>query len=326
MNQNQLISVIVPVYKVEDYLQQCIDSILNQTYRNLEIILVDDGSPDRCPEICDQYASFDKRVKVIHQENSGAADARNAGLDVARGNYIGFVDWIVPDMYENMLSTALDYDAEIVCCGFTYVGGENDSRSLLFGHRRKTIGHEMFRDVLDQGFVNLGCVNKLYRAQLLKNIRFPCGELYEDFLFTTQTMGSIQTGAFTGEAYYYYRNRPESLTNGDSLYTKTTVITKHVNTIEQFIDKNYPELRPSFLNFKMDTVMVLLYRYYESECSENMYRDELIGLLKQNLPFILQSRAFSFKKRCEALLMCIGIYKPAQRLWRIALRKNAAGT
>lgn len=98
-----LISVIVPIYKVELYLRKCINSILAQTYQNLEVILVDDGSPDQCGIICDEYAKSDSRVRVIHQENSGVASARNAGLQAAQGDYIGFVDsddWIAPDMYD----------------------------------------------------------------------------------------------------------------------------------------------------------------------------------------------------------------------------------
>ena len=116
MNNNPKISVIVPVYKVEKYLDKCVESIVNQTYKNLEIILVDDGSPDNCPAMCDEWAEKDERIRVIHKENGGLADARNAGMDIATGDYIGFVDsddWIEPNMYEVLLKNALKYDADI---------------------------------------------------------------------------------------------------------------------------------------------------------------------------------------------------------------------
>ena len=117
MNSNPKISVIVPVYKVEKYLDKCVESIVNQTYKNLEIILVDDGSPDNCPAMCDEWAEKDERIRVIHKENGGLADARNAGMDIATGDYIGFVDsddWIEPNMYEVLLKNALCMDSATV--------------------------------------------------------------------------------------------------------------------------------------------------------------------------------------------------------------------
>ena len=119
--ETPLISIIIPVYKVEPYLRKCLDSVVQQTYRNLEIILVDDGSPDSCGAICDEYATKDERITVIHQENKGLSAARNAGLDIATGDYIQFVDsddWIEPDALATVLSIAEDHHVDIVCFGF----------------------------------------------------------------------------------------------------------------------------------------------------------------------------------------------------------------
>ena len=116
-----LISVIIPVYKVEKYLDRCLESIVNQTYKNLEIILIDDGSPDNCPAICDEYAQKDSRIKVIHKANGGVSSARNKGIDVATGDYIGFVDsddWIEPDMYETLIKNAEQYNSDISRCSY----------------------------------------------------------------------------------------------------------------------------------------------------------------------------------------------------------------
>ena len=120
MKMNYLISVIVPVYKAEKYLNQCIESIVSQTYQNLQIILVDDGSPDNCPAICDDWAKKDRRIVVIHKENGGQSSARNVGLDIARGEYVGFVDaddFIDHDMYEILLHSLVSTNVDIVCCG-----------------------------------------------------------------------------------------------------------------------------------------------------------------------------------------------------------------
>ena len=128
MNVNLKISIIVPVYKVEKYLCQCIDSIIKQTYSNLEILLIDDGSPDRCPKICDEYGCKDERVKVIHKKNGGLASARNAGLNIATGDLISFVDsddWIDESMYQQMLEMKFEKNADIVCCEGIHTDGEN---------------------------------------------------------------------------------------------------------------------------------------------------------------------------------------------------------
>lgn len=121
------LSIIVPVYKVEQYLNRCVDSILNQTYRNIEIVLVDDGSPDRSGEICDRYAKSDERVKVVHKKNGGVSSARNIGFSSSTGEYIGYVDsddYIAPTMYEDMIDVLEKNDLDIVCCDAFIVKGD----------------------------------------------------------------------------------------------------------------------------------------------------------------------------------------------------------
>ena len=131
------ISVIVPVYNVEKYLHECVDSILTQTFTDFELILVDDGSPDNCPVICDEYASKDKRIKVIHKENGGGAQSRNVGLDCSRGAYIGFVDsddHILPDMYEKMFCRIEEEQADIACCGLHHIYEDGNLHILKTSH------------------------------------------------------------------------------------------------------------------------------------------------------------------------------------------------
>ena len=132
MDKKPLISVIVPVYKVEAYLGRCVESLLSQTYGNLEIILVDDGSPDNCGQICDTYAARDTRIRVIHKENGGLSSARNAGIDVARGEYLGFVDsddWVDVHTYEWLLNMALEENVKLVCAGrYDYYSWSGEKR------------------------------------------------------------------------------------------------------------------------------------------------------------------------------------------------------
>ena len=152
MKQDILISVIVPVYNVEQYLPKCVDAILAQTYGNLEVILVDDGTPDGSGRICDEYAARDNRVQVIHKENGGLSSARNAGIDIARGEYLGFVDsddCIAPDMYEKMLSLALEADTKLVCAGRFDVDGATGevTKGLCPPTREVITGQELVRRI-----------------------------------------------------------------------------------------------------------------------------------------------------------------------------------
>ena len=180
------ISIIVPVYKVEDYLSRCIDSLINQTYQNLEIILVDDGSPDRCGEICDEYAKFDERIKVIHKPNGGLSDARNKGLDIATGDFIIFVDsddWIDVKTCEIVLDNAIKNKAEIVVFGVNNVYADGRVKRfppLQVGAISNSDAiKSLMYNVLQYGIFNYAC-NKLYSRRLFDKIKFAKGRLAED--------------------------------------------------------------------------------------------------------------------------------------------------
>lgn len=183
-----LISVIVPIYNVEKYLNKCIESIVNQTYKNLEILLVDDGSSDNCPKICDDWAKKDERIKVIHKENGGVSSARNAGLDAAAGEYIGFVDsddYIDSDMFEFLITDSKQNDTEISCCTFRYVNEEDNivekTTKPFISDTAYFTPNEMCRLFYEgnDDFVQLW--NKVYKRRLFDNLRFPEGRVFEDW-------------------------------------------------------------------------------------------------------------------------------------------------
>lgn len=186
MNHNPLISIIVPIYKVEQYLPRCVDSIINQTYRNLEIILVDDGSPDLCGKICDEYTSRDKRIKVVHKTNGGLSDARNVGIDIANGDFILFVDsddWLELSACESSLQVALERNADIVIFGIKVISKNGREFLSDFGLKGKVTSFDAIKSVIYQihenGLYNYAW-NKLYSKELFKEIRFPKGKLAED--------------------------------------------------------------------------------------------------------------------------------------------------
>jgi len=214
-----LISIIIPIYNVEQYLRQCVVSVVNQTYKNIEIILVDDGSQDNCPAICDEYARHDDRIKVIHKENGGLSDARNAGLDIASGSYIGFVDsddWLDEEMYHILVRDILDYKADIACCEIITVSEEGAIIKGQTTFKHKTVVKEG-DDVVRYIYGKFSACNKLYRSELFGNIRFPFGKLYEDARTTYRLAAKADRATLNNRASYYHRIRLGSIMQTHSI-------------------------------------------------------------------------------------------------------------
>lgn len=208
-----LLSVIVPVYKVERYLDQCLASITGQTYRNLEILLVDDGSPDRSGEICDGWAEKDSRIRVMHQENQGAGAARNAALDVAKGELIGFADsddYLAPQMYAHLYSL-MEEDVDIAECEILETEGDTCSLDDGTEGSQKWFSAEeaMAMHIADTWFRQTP-PNKLYRSRVLEGVRFPVGNLIDDEDFTYRTIGVSRRLAHSTAKMYAYRQQSGS--------------------------------------------------------------------------------------------------------------------
>lgn len=213
----ELISVIVPIYNVEKYLPRCIESIINQTYKNLEIILIDDESPDNCGQICDEYAKKDSRIKVIHKKNGGVSSARNAGLDISQGDYIGFVDpddYISEEMYEVMLTEAKKDDLGIVECNY-FVSYE-DGTCLVIDKRGKRL-YNTFNDILYGVFTNYlypGICFKLFKKTVINSIRFSTEfKIAEDMLFFLDCAKNNTKLKIISNPLYYYFQRQSSVMN-----------------------------------------------------------------------------------------------------------------
>ena len=216
-----LVSVIVPVYKVEPYLEECILSIRNQTYTNLEIILVDDGSPDRCGEICDKHAALDARIRVIHRENGGLSVARNTGMEVATGSFISFIDsddYIAPRFYELLLKGFEEHPGMSVVACQIYKGETGNLLPLNAGWEIRQPTVYDFYDYCERVIVgkqSAAVWNKLYRAELLREIRFRAGRVLEDTLFMFDFLSILrknQVGLLIiPDRLYYYRVREGSI-------------------------------------------------------------------------------------------------------------------
>ena len=215
------ISVIVPVYKVEQYLNSCVDSILAQTFTDFELILIDDGSPDSCGDICDKYQKSDNRVRVVHQENGGLSAARNAGMDIAVGQFITFIDSddLVPGDYLNTLyMLCKEQHADIAVCGFTEFEHDTEikeakKRKNLFVHNNldgKNGCCVLYRGSAD---MPINAWGKLYRASLVSDLRFPEGRLHEDQAFVPIACYRAKRICLTGRNMYMYRVQSNSITH-----------------------------------------------------------------------------------------------------------------
>lgn len=223
---NDLISIIVPIYKAERYLSNCIDSILSQSYQNIQIILVDDGSPDSCPSICDRYAENEERIKVIHQANQGVSIARNIGLNMAKGSsYIGFVDsddWVEPNMFETLLSLIKRYGAQIAMCGYML---DSDTNILRDGVAVEGVYNkiEALEHIIKVGKFNGFLCNKLFKASFFDDIKLQEDIFYcEDLLASVQCFLKADRVAYTMQPYYHYRVVDDSLTKKLTMNTLTS--------------------------------------------------------------------------------------------------------
>lgn len=210
------VSIIVPIYQVEKYLRSCVNSICNQTYHQLEIILVDDGSPDGCGSICDEYAKSDPRIAVIHKMNGGLSSARNAGLDIATGKYVAFIDaddTIHPQYIEILVELCEKYECDIAQCDFLTVSEQssklplNPQQALIFYS-----GKQALHALCTGGGVKYTVVwNKIYRRDLFQDIRYPLGRIHEDESTTYKILWKAGKMAITNQYLYYYLQRPDSI-------------------------------------------------------------------------------------------------------------------
>ena len=211
------LSIIVPVYKTEKYLPKCIDSILSQTFTDFELILIDDGSPDRCGEICDEYAAKDGRIIVIHQENRGVSAARNAGLDIARGEYIGFVDsddWIEPEMYKVLVESCVNNKSDISMCGINYYSDSGCYIRSDFINDGTLYKEELIRTLFESpNKVGGYCLNKLITKRVIGDTRFPDRiRMAEDWVFLFLCFCNCYIARHENKAYYNLIERPDSAT------------------------------------------------------------------------------------------------------------------
>lgn len=332
MEQTPLISVVVPIYRVEQYLSKCVESILNQTYPHLEIILVDDGSPDGSGILCDEFARKDSRIRVIHKKNGGLSDARNAGIEIARGTYLAFVDgddWIEPDTYEAMLSLMEKYGVKIVCAGRYDENDATGEISVGLCPRSEEVlpGTEVVRRIFRWDDLDSSACDKLFHRELFQNIRFPVGRVVEDVPTTYRVVLLSGKAAMLPKPVYHYVHREKSITTA-SFSEKSFHSFQNAAMVYEDIRKNYPELEPDARYLLVESQVCVAQdlglggRAVREKFSREY--DGLLQALRHQVRFALNYDRFTPYHRLVLMLTAFGLFPAAVKTGRFLkkLRKT----
>ncbi len=317
------VSIIVPVYNVEAYLHKCVDSILHQTLEDIEILLVDDGSTDSCRNICDEYAALDSRVNVIHKVNGGLSDARNAGLDVAGGQYIGFVDGddcVEPEMFDALYQACEENKAGIAACDYLShltESGKIISRST--GKCRVMTSEDFFREVLQCGSaVGMGVWDKLYDKRLFENTRFSVDKLHEDTDIMYRLVFQTDRIAYLSIPYYVHYLRPGSIT-GRSYGSRDFDRYEANYGMFRYIADNHPVL----IDVAAENHCISNLNIVRNMVRSEIYDREMYQRIRKDTRSILtaafKSDGISSRMRWELRLVCLG-YKPYKLFYRLNKR------
>ena len=318
---DEKISVIIPVYNVEKYLIRCVDSVINQTYKNLEIILVNDGSTDSSGILCDELAKSDARIKVIHKENGGLSDARNKGEESSTGDYVIFIDsddYIHIDMINSLYFQIKSEEADVSVCGVMNVYSNSETpqcsnTQLVFSCDREGF----LKEYLVGEKIPGGIWNKLIKKSISEKIKFPFGLIYEDAYYQYELLKHCEKYVVNTLPYYYYFHRGNSITTRP--YTsKDLVYVEIYRRYYELVKEQYSTLeeegffRVAYAYFFILDKMLLLDDYKKIE----EYND-ILGFLKKNAFKISRNRIFRKGRRIAALTLLINI-----KLYRILLFKN----
>lgn len=306
---NDKISIILPVYNVDKYLRKCIDSILNQTYKNFELIIIDDGSTDNCPSICDEYKLLDNRIQVIHQENKGLSAARNVGIDLSIGKYITFIDsddYIDNKYLEILHKLIVENKADMAVCDKIIVNDkEKETNKLITNYNNEIIDvEEAYMRMFKCNGIGFNVWSKLYKTNIVKKIKFPKGKLYEDIFVINKIMSSVKKIIVTNYNGYYYLKRRDSITN-------TNISDNHMNLIEgsikfkDYMLRNYPNLN----DYTIRGYVNANFTVYRKAVLDNNFKKEYKSIRKEILSYkkdIFANKIYPFKMKFQTFLLLFG--------------------
>ena len=282
--KNELVSIIIPIYNVEKYIHGCINSVLAQTYTNIEIILVDDGSPDNCPAICDEYAKTDSRIRVIHKQNGGLSDARNVGIDAATGEYIVFIDSddeVSSDYVEYLYDMIQKCDEALISvCGVMQVQQNQKPYKDTHSDYRIYTTEQILENMLYAKGVEICSYAKMYRKSVFTNLKFPVGHVYEDSATTYLFLEKSPKIVFGTRRCYYYYTRPGSISKLGAFNKNEHDYIVHTKQMLNYLSEKYPSLQKAidryYVYSKFRTLRMLVY----SSPRDKKFEREIINEIK----------------------------------------------
>ena len=318
--RDDLVSVIVPIYNIEKYIAPCVETIINQSYKNLEIFLVDDGSKDNSPKICDEYAKKDKRIKVIHKKNGGLSDARNAAIDKAKGEYIFLLDGddtVHEGIIEALYRSIKKHKADIATSSFLQFRDGTSPRAIDMSQENvKCLDAE---GALENMLYQEDCTNtawgKLYKKELFDGIRYPKGEIYEDLATTYKLFAKAKRIVIDSRKMYNYRQRYGSIVNN-------SFNLKHLKSLDfakeqtAFIEENFPAIKNAAYNREFMDYFYILYEMPKKEYRSEY--QELVKGIKKYRKIVIKDQKSPFKPKLIARLSFVGFWtlKPVMKLLR----------
>lgn len=325
---NEIINIIVPVYNVEKYLPQCLDSIINQSYKFLKIILIDDGSTDNSGKICDKYASIDDRILVVHKENGGVSSARNIGLkSIKEGKYISFVDsddWLDLDMYEKLIFFAETFDADITCC------------NMCLEYRSKTINNSYnsiqvitstkeacYLLLNNKGQIHSGVWSKLYKKEIFNDIYMPENMYYEDIYIALEYLLKCRIIVVGVKTNYHYRQLSNSIVTTFKEQTYWDFLKASIHNLK-IIEKHYPELvELAKSHIYLSSLYSLDLMLLTNSCNLKLEKF-LLKKIKRNLVKILCNKYISYYEKCAFLMLLLNrkVYVKLRRFQRVQTGKE----
>ena len=315
-----LITVVVPVYKVEKYIDRCVNSIIDQTYKNLEIILVDDGSPDKCGKICDDYAKKDDRIVVIHKENGGLSDARNAGIHAANGKYITFIDsddYIKNDYVEFLYNLIIENDVRISICSHTVIYDTGLKIEKETGEFSVLDTKTAIKRILYDDNIDISAWAKMYDIKLFDDIEYPKGRLFEDSAVTCRILSKCEKVAIGSKSKYFYMIRSDSITNAKFNKKKMDLITS-TEEMGQYILEKYPDLQDAVNRRVMYAYLSTLSQLANSNEKHLKEQNEMMDYIKENRRKVLKDKNIPKRDRLalEVTRFGFNIYKAFWNMYR----------
>ena len=314
-----LISVIVPVYNVEAFLEKCVDSLIAQTYQNLEIILVDDGSTDSSGRLCDELKKKDPRIVVVHKENGGLSSARNAGIAVAKGDYFGFVDsddYVEPDMYETMLKAVQSHGLDIACCGREIdLYGQRTKKEFTLSQEKVYSREEAIEAVLYLQEIDVSACDKLYARHIFDGIVYPHGKISEDAAIIFDILKTANGIVHVGKPFYHYIFRRNSISKS-SYSIKKYDICANMDTAISFVNTHYPNLTEACKVYVCSCVFPVVEQLRNDKESKKQYPDHYKKYMEFfNYGFFAAARSKQLPKKTRVQIILLKLHM--QNVFRV---------